>query len=45
MYEGINSVANDYVLKPIGVTDEDLVYPFSVNNDFNSIAEEVDRDE
>ena len=45
MYEGINPVANDYVLKPIGVTDEDLVDPFSLNSDFSSIAEEVDRDE
>ena len=45
MYEGINPVANDYVLKPIGVTDEDLVDPFNLNSDFSSIAEEVDRDE
>ena len=42
-YDGINSVPNDYLLKPIGEYRDDqnqLVDPF----DFNAIAEEVDSE-
>ena len=44
-YEGIETVPNDYVLKPIGIDDDKLVDPFNLNSDFSSIVEEVERDE
>jgi hypothetical protein len=44
-YEGIETVPNDYVLKPIGIDDDELVDPFNLGSDFNRLAEEVDRGE
>jgi hypothetical protein len=42
-YEGIDTVANDYVLNPIGITDKDLVDPFNLNKtDYGAIIEEVE---
>jgi hypothetical protein len=46
-YDGIDLVPNDYILKPIGeYRDEkgDLVNPFDVQNDFSSIASELENE-
>ena len=46
-YEDIDSIPSDYLLKPIGEYRDDmggLVDPFQVNNDFSSIASELENE-
>jgi hypothetical protein len=46
-YEDIDSIPSDYLLKPIGEYRDDtgdLVDPFQVDNDFSSIASELENE-
>ena len=46
-YDNIDSIPSDYLLKPIGEYRDDtggLVNPFDVQNDFSSIASELDSE-
>ena len=46
-YEDIDLVPSDYLLKPIGEYRDDkgdLVDPFQIDNDFSSIASELDSE-
>ena len=46
-YEDIDSIPSDYLLKPIGEYRDDtggLVNPFDVQNDFSSIASELENE-
>ena len=46
-YENIDSIPSDYLLKPIGEYRDEtggLVNPFDVQNDFSSIASELENE-